>query len=267
VQGQLLYYVTIAWQSNHFSGWILDYGSWPKQTANYFHLRGVEKTLAKLYPKTGLEGRLRAGLFDLIDLLSNTKYTTSGGNTLKAQAIGIDASWGPSTPTVQAVGREHPRATWLLPTFGRGLKPGERPMATWQARKGERKGANWIIRPTDGGGRHLLSDVNFWKSFVDSRLSVSIGDRGSLSLFKPELVTGHRMIAEHLRAEVPTTMTVNGQSGIVYQLPPSKPDNHLADCIVGCTVLASVCGATLSEISMQPKRKQVTKRRPTTLKV
>lgn len=272
VQGSLLYWVVIGWNSANYSGFVLDYGSWPEQTAKYFTLRGIEKTLGKMYPRKGLEGRLRAGLFDLITHLSSKAYQTNGdaavqdSHSLRVQMIGIDASWGPSTKVVQNVAMEHPKAAWLMPFFGRGLGPTDRPMAEWTEKRGERKGHHWIVRATAGGGRHCLGDVNYWKSFVHSRWNVAMGDPGSLSLFEPKLATEHRMFAEHQRSEIPTTVTANGRSIEVWKLPAKKPDNHLLDCVSGSAIMASICGATLPEIGSTKRRTKRKARRPTTIK-
>mgnify|MGYP006955163266 CR=1 FL=1 len=65
-----------------------------------------------------------------------------------------------------------------------------------------RIGHHWRIPSTTGKRqvRHVLIDTNYWKSFVDARLAVPMGDRGCRSLFgaKPET---HRLFAEHLTAE------------------------------------------------------------------
>jgi hypothetical protein len=256
VQGRLLYYTVVAWNVNSFTGWVVDYGTWPKQTANYFVLRGVEKTLARVYPKAGLEGRLRAGLFDLLNVLSSTDYKTPDGQSMRSQLVGVDAAWGPSTRIVQAVCAEHPKATWLMPYFGRGLGAKDRTMDQWTAKRGERKGLNWIIRPTEGGGRHSLGDTNYWKSFIHARWNIALGDPGSLSLFTPKLQTEHRMFAEHQRSEIVTTVTANGRSIEEWKLPPKKPDNHLFDCMVGSAIMASICGASLPEFAPGPTKRR-----------
>jgi hypothetical protein len=268
VQGQALYYLVAAWESATFTGSVLDYGTWPGQTANHFTLRNISKTLSAKYPRRGLEGRLRAGLVDLIDYLADKRYKTPDGQlSQRTQLIGMDAAWGPSTKVVQAVALEHPRASWLVPAFGRGLKPGDNPMSEWKPKPGERKGPFWILRPTMGGGRHVVVDTNAAKSFVNARLNIAMGDPGSLSLFRPHLATGHRMIAEHWRAEkVETVSIAGGRSGEVWSLPPAKPDNHLWDCVVNAAVMASLCGATVPEASTTKRRKKVRPRR-TTVKI
>ncbi len=56
VQGQVLYWVVVALRANDFTGWVIDYGTWPEQPVKYFTLSSIRKTLAKKYPKMGLEG-------------------------------------------------------------------------------------------------------------------------------------------------------------------------------------------------------------------
>jgi hypothetical protein len=269
VQGNLLYWLVAAFESNTFSGQVLDYGAWPQQTAQYFSLRGASKTLAKVYPRKGLEGRIRAGLFDLIDFLSAARYPVLGTTrSERVDLIGLDAAWGPSTETVRKVALEHPRAAWLVPCFGRGLGPSDAPMSEWKPKDGERKGDMWILRPSEGG-KHLVVDSNAVKSFTNQRLNVAMGDPGSLCLFKPQLTTEHRMIAEHWRAEQPKTVSIaGGRSGEIWTLPPSKPDNHLWDCLCGTVVLASVRGAKLAELQTRAAtRKQAARRPKRTLKI
>ena len=268
VQGKALYWMVCGWESANFNGYVLDYGAWPKQSTRYFTLRTLNRSLATKYPRQGLEGRLRKGLFDLLDYLDGMEFQTPDKQlSQRVQLIGVDAAWGPSTKTVQTVALEHKRRNNILPTFGRGLKPTDNPMSEWKPKAGERKGAWWILRPTLGGGRHLVVDTNTAKSFTNTRWNVSLGDNGSLSIYAPEHQTEHRMLAEQTRAERVATLTVQGgRSGEVWTLPPAKPDNHFWDCEVGCATMANILGAKLVD---QPRVKRPAKRKParTTLKV
>ncbi len=57
--------------------------------------------------------------------------------------------------------------------------------------------------------RHVLSDANHWKSFVQARLAVKLGDRGCLSLFSG---ADHRLFGEHLSAEYRVRTEGRGQT-------------------------------------------------------
>jgi hypothetical protein len=211
----------------------------------------------------GREGRFRKGLWDLVDKLSAARYSTRDGQiNQRIDLIGVDANWKPSQASVVAVANEHPRASWIVPCYGRGIGPSDAPMEEWKPKDGERKGPWWILRPTLGGGRHCVVDTNQAKSFTNARLNVAMGDDGAISLFAPAMVTEHRMIAEHWRAEVPRTQSVaGGRSVEMWSLPPAKPDNHFWDCLVGAVTMASIRGARLAELQSK-KRPRARKIRP-----
>ena len=258
VQQSVLYWQLSAFDSTRFDGWNVAYGTWPKQTANYFTLRGVTNTLENRYPRRGLEARLRSGLFDLIDEIIGMADSMDGQ---LVNLLGIDARWEKSSKVVKAVCREHPARSILLPFFNRAVSPTERQMSEWQKKPGERRGDNWTVRRS-AEGRHAVTNVNYWKSFFHARLNTDIGDAGSFSLYTPRLSTEHRMVAEQYRSEkVQIVHSDNGRSGEIWKLPPSKPDNHLFDCAVGCTMLASMCGAALTEFQSAPPQRRQRRRR------
>ena len=264
VQGELLYYLVLGVQSATFTTQVLEYGTWPEQVSKYFTLRNVSKPLSRVYPGLGLEGKLRKGLWDLVSHLSSRKYSTRDNQiSHKIDLIGIDANWKPSRASVLAVADEHPRSAWILPCYGKYIGPESAPIDEWKIKDGERLGAWWILRPRVGGGRSCLVDTNSAKSFTNARLNVAIGDSGALSLYQPALVTEHRMPAEHARAETPKTKSIDGGRSVeIWESPPSKPDNHLWDCLVGCHTLASIKGATLAELAPTKNTRARAARRP-----
>ena len=270
VQGKLLYWVVTAWRSSDFTGWIVDYGAWPEQPSKYYTLSKASRTLSDKYKGTGLEGRIRAGLFDLIDMLGNRKFTSLAGNILPMKAIGIDAAWGEVTSTIQSVALEHPFTANIMPCFGRGLRAKDKPIAAWGTKPGETKGDNWIVRKNEHGGRHMIIETNYWKSFMHSRLNIAIGDKGSLSLFRPKSRTEHKMIAEHILAENPKNDEANGRKMTIFELKSNKPDNHLGDGVSNCAALASACGAKLQEVRQSARlveRRSPAPRRKTSIKI
>ncbi len=264
VQGELLYYLVLGVQSSTFTSQVLEYGTWPEQVSKYFTLRNVSKPLSRVYPGLGQEAKLRKGLWDLVSMLASRKYSTRDGQiSHKIDLIGIDANWKPSRASVFAVASEHPRAAWILPAYGKYIGPENAPIEDWKLKDGERPGAWWVLRPTVGGGRNVMVDTNSAKSFTNARLNVAIGDPGALALYQPGLVTEHRMLAEHIRAETPKTKSIEGGRSVeIYTSPPSKPDNHLWDCLVGCHTLASIKGATLAELASTKSTRARAARRP-----
>jgi hypothetical protein len=271
VQGELLFWKVIAFNSESFDCWLVDYGTVPEQPQSNFTLRNARVKLSKKYPKLGLEGKIRKALWDLLTIIGQRVFPVgTSGRTQKVKAIGIDAAWGPVTQTIQSVCLEHPLNAILMPCFGRGLKASDKPMEEWQKKPGERKGNNWIVRPTEGGGRHMIYNTNYWKTFFHARLSTAIGDKGSYVLFKPRFAGQHKLISEHYRVEKPVRdPSGNGKEIDIWKLPISKPDQHYFDAAVGCFMLASACGAKLKEAMFAPKRQPSQKklRRKTELKI
>jgi hypothetical protein len=266
VQDTLLYWLVLAVRKSDFSAWVLDYGTWPKQSAVYFHLAKASKTLKTAYPKAGREGRVRAGLIDLTTFLSNQRYfMPDHATSLALSRVLIDAAWGYSTRVVQSVAIESPARGLLLPSFGVGITAEDAPMSVWKPKPGEIRGLGWRVKPSEGGGIHATLDVNYWKNFTHARLGVATGDPGALSLFAPEMLTTHKMIGEHCRAEVRSESATKERVLQIWKLPSAKPDNHFFDCLAGSFAAAAIEGAALSELRTTTRPKP--RRRPTSMKV
>jgi hypothetical protein len=264
VQGECLYYVVLASQSRTFSGWIVDYGAWPKQTAVYFTKRTLNRKLSRHYPGAGREGRIKQGILDLVNYLCTREWLMLDQTPIRISQIGIDAAWGPATRIVQAAALESPHRSLILPTFGRALEAKDLPMELWTPKPGEQLGIGYSIRPRKGGGTYGLLDVNYWKSFVHSRFSTSPGDKGSLTLFAPELVTTHRMLAEHCRSETRSETVYKANRTVqIWTQSASRPDNDLFDCIAGAFAMAGIKGARLGDLTVRKTRQK--KRRETRL--
>ena len=61
VQANLLFFVVAAWEED-FTGYVVDYGTFPDQKRPYFTLRDARSTLSLVTKASGLEGTLYAGL-------------------------------------------------------------------------------------------------------------------------------------------------------------------------------------------------------------
>jgi hypothetical protein len=268
VQGECLFYCVLATNKATFDGWILDYGTWPKQRALYFSKSKLGRKLSTEYKGRGLEGRIRQGIMDLVDHLATTDYTMPDGRTkMRIKRLGIDAAWGKTSTIVYACSLESPHRSIMLPTFGRGLDASKLPMEFWTAKPGETLGVGYSIRPRPGGGMYALLDSNYWKSFLHSRWAVALGDRGSLSLFEPEMLTTHRLFSEHMRSET-RSETSNGSRVVpIWTLPDTRPDNDLLDAAAGAFAMAGIEGATLAELTVRRATSTRSRRRRTTLRV
>jgi hypothetical protein len=252
VHGSLLYWVVVAWE-DAFTGYIVDYGTFPDQKRPYFTLRDAKATMETAYPKMGLEGRLHAGLTATTDHLLGRDWIRDDGASLKIERCLIDANWGSSTDAIYQWCRQSPFSGVVMPSHGKYVGAASAPMRDYKNKPGDKAGLNWRMPNVQGkrAVRYALFDTNYWKSFVHARLSVAMGDRGCLSLFgaKPD---AHRLFADHLVAEFRVRTEGRGRTVDEWKLRPDRPDNHWLDCVVGNAVAASIQGVSLAETTQAP---------------
>lgn len=252
VQQSLLYWVAIAWGTD-FTGYVLDYGTWPRQDRREFSLTTARHTLDLQYPNAGLEGRLFAGLKDLGDEVFGRRWSRDGdGATLQVDRAIIDANWAQSTQLVYQFCRESDYSSALYPGHGKGIGANGTPWSEYKQRPGERLGHHWRIppvkrtRPT----RYVIFDTNYWKSFIHARWVTAIGDPASLTLYGRR--DGHKVSAmEHVNyatqqcAEFPKRNEGRGRTVDEWTLKPHRPDNHWFDATVAAAVAASMAGVSM----------------------
>ena len=239
VQGSLLYYVTTAWDAN-YSGYVIDYGTWPEQGRRYFTLSSARKTLKRTYPGDD-EAVIFAGLTELIERIVGREYQRDDGATLRISRCLVDANWGGTSALVNQCLRQSRHAPVLTPSYGRGIKATHKPISQWQQSLGSRCGPEWV--PTKAKGRQLVGciyDANYWKKRAHDAIGLEVGSRGSLTIYK-DTAQNHRMIADHITSEVPKRSTADTRTIYEWHKKPGQ-DNHLWDCVVGSMLAASLSG-------------------------
>lgn len=248
VQKALLFYVVIAWDDN-FSGAVIDYGAWPDQHRRQFSLADASPTIQTTFPKAGFEGALYAALDALTKDYLGREWEREDGAVLKIEKALIDANWGQSTDIIYQFCRQSVHAGVLLPSHGRYVGASSKPMTEYRKQPGDRLGLNWMMPNVAGKRaiRHVIYDLNYWKSFIHARLAVQLGDKGSLSLYG-RIPGIHQLFAEHLTAEYRVKTQGRGRWVDEWKLKPERSDNHWLDCTAGCAVCASMLGATLPEL-------------------
>lgn len=259
VHDKLLYYTVCAWAED-FTGYVIDYGTYPDQKRSLFSLRDAKKTMGDLMPVAGVEGAVQAGLEQLASTLTSTAWP-QGEGSIRIERLLIDSGYLPGV--VANVCHKIPGAGIGMPSKGVGIKAGNKPMATYRRRPGERHGHHWYVPNVSKTSefRHVQIDTNYWKSFVHARLAVAPGDRGALTLFGDvnSKGAGHRLFADHIAGSESWTRT-QGHGRIVqeWSVRPSKPDNHWFDCLVGCAVAASMGGVKLGvEQEREPRKPKI----------
>ena len=247
VQKALLFYVVIAWAED-FSGAVIDYGSWPDQHRHEYSLADANPSIQTLFPKAGFEGALYAALSALTDECLGREWEREDGAVLKIERALVDANWGQSTDVVYQFCRQSSHAGVILPSHGRYVGASSKPMTEYRKQQGDRLGFNWMIPNVAGKRaiRHVIYDTNYWKSFIHARLTVPVGDKGSLTLYG-RIPGAHQLFAEHLTAEYRVKTQGRGRTVDEWKLKPQSHDNHFLDCVAGCAVCGSMLGASLPE--------------------
>lgn len=245
VQQALLFYCICAWEED-FTGYVVEYGTWPDQGRQYFTLRDARRTLADATEGAGLEGSIYAGLESLTVETLGREWPRDDGAMLRIERCLVDANWGSSTDVVYQFCRQSKHAAIMMPSHGRFVGASSVPFSEYKRKPGDRVGHNWRVPNVRGkrAVRHVVFDTNYWKSFIHARLAVAMGDKGCLSLFGRDPFS-HRLLAEHLTAEYRVRTEGRGRTVDEWKMRPDRSENHWFDCLVGCAVAASIQGAVL----------------------
>ena len=259
IQKALLFYVVCAWEDD-FTGYVIDYGTYPDQRRRYFSLADANPTLQSVSPRDGIEGSIYTGLEKLTGDYLGREFVRDDGAMMKVERCLVDANWGASTDVVYQFCRQSKYSNIILPSHGRYIGASSKPMSEYKKAVGDRIGHNWRMPNVAGKRaiRHVLFDTNYWKTFIHSRFLVSMGDRGCLSLWgrEPE---AHLLFAEHLTAEYRVKTEGRGRKVDEWKMRPENNDNHWLDGVVGCAVAASMCGAVLPGTDSQKPAKAKTR--------
>jgi len=125
VQQNVLFYLVVAW-ADDFTGWIVDYGTWPRQPLEWFTLSNLPVPLQSRSPAgSPLEAVLYHGLEELTTHLCGREWPRESGDTQRIARVLIDANWGQSTDMVYQFCRQSPYATVLMPAHGRFVGPAQ----------------------------------------------------------------------------------------------------------------------------------------------
>ncbi len=261
--GQILWYVIVAWDER-FSGTVIDYGCWPQQARQMFIAREPKPSLGETYKGLSEEQRVFAGLRDLTTMILSRRYLRHGTDeVVTVDRCLVDEGWNPDVAYEAC--RDSAFASVLMPSKGRGGKPGGTPMSQWS--KTKKQGVRysppgqptWIIGPVGSGkGRHATVDVDAWKTFTANRLLTEPGGGGCLRFFSSGKDGEHELFIKHLVSEFAAEVTT--PDGATFAKWGRKPnlDNHWWDCLVGCAVAASMQGliwsADASGAAKPPKK-------------
>lgn len=246
VQKNLLYWTIMAFD-DHFTCWLIDYGTFPDQQRQVFTTRDAAPTYRDVYPGAGQEGALTAALQDLVIPFLGKQFLREDGGELNISRCLIDSGWGETSDSIYNFVRECGYASVVMPSKGFGIGATNTPISEYKRKLGEIISPyEWQIAPIKNK-RHIRLfryDTNYWKSFFRNRLLTSRGDPGAFSLFGDRVTDRTRLLADHLSSEYSVTVSAQGRRVDVWKLMPAR-ENHWFDCAVACMVAASEQGCKL----------------------
>lgn len=261
VQQKCLFWLVAAWGEG-FSGHVVDYGVSPKQGRRYFTINDLSSTLARAFPQCqgNQEALWRAGLESLTDDLLSREYLREDGAVMHIERLLYDSNDGNAAAVVNELCRQSKHPTIVMPYRSRGVTASGKPFAEYFSKPGDALGLNWRVAATKRRqeARHILADVNFWKSFIRSRWQTALAAPGSLTLFAGEKEE-HRLFCEHMISEYSIRTEGRDRKVDEWRQRPNMKENHWWDCLVGAAVAASFSGIKMAEIdSGKPvKRKRL----------
>jgi len=255
VQQDCLFWIVCAW-SDEFRGAVIDYGCFPEQTRTYFTKLDLSRTLRKMLKKNSHQAGIKKGLELLTGELMAREFEVEDGSILQIERLAIDASYEQTLVYSFCRSLGDSRVT---PYHGRYIGATTTPIAQYRLKPGEKIGHHWL-RPSIRGQklavRHFVADVNFWKSFIHSRLEIELGTEGDLSFYgKRREQRAHRCFADHLTAQYCVRADAGGRKVDEWKRRPGR-DHDWFDCLVGSAVLACVEGSGLPEWSRRKKQKR-----------
>ncbi len=257
VQYKVLYFVLCAWEPN-FTGYVIDYGTFPEQAERVFSAKKARPTLRQQFKGTNLEGAWWAGLDAVSDQLLTTEYSRDDGQDINVECCLVDAADGAgSAETVKKWCRYNKHKAITHPAIGYGVTATRAPISAHKKRKGEKRGGEW--RLTAGkAGRTLLYDPSFYKTMCHRRLATPHGQAGSLTFygFRDGRPVRHDFLAAQLTSESRERVTHERSKRTIdlWTLIPGQTENHWLDNITGCVVGAEMRGCTTAQVRTVRKK-------------
>lgn len=238
----VLWWVVCAWAGD-FSGWIVDYGTWPDQGRQQFYKNHLQATLEQRLPGKSWEEAFTHAHNELEAQLLGNDWPAEDGIPRQVDLLLKDWSDGDHKPRIAAQINASKHKAKIRPSKGHAPKPGRKAVHLWgDARRDRQTGTHWVERRTETP-KHVQYDTNRWKAFIAQRLKTVVGAPSCL-LLPGDDDRALTLLAEHLTAEQARPIVWDGTPGTVYELLPGR-DNDWFDCVVGNAVAASMLGCSL----------------------
>ncbi|MGC1274768.1 MAG: terminase gpA endonuclease subunit, partial [Planctomycetaceae bacterium] len=245
IHDDVLYWLVAGWRLD-FTGWVVEYGTWPDQKRSYFTKRQATRTLRRTYRGIGREGAILKGLDECVTHLCGRDWQRADGGGRRIAKLLIDTGW--AEDEVLHVCRTSAHAAVLQPSRGVGIRASASPISEYRQTPGRTisRVGQWYMQAGKKQARVVRYDTNHWKTFTHGRLSSETTAPGALLLYG-KTGADHRLIADHfVQAETPREASGGGRTIVEWDQIHGR-DNHWLDCLVGCLVGASMLGCSLGE--------------------
>lgn len=254
-QDNVLFWMVVAWRKD-FSGFIVDYGTYPEQGRALFTRSGdgLPVPFSKVMPELPWEEQF-VSAHNVVEqiLLHEIEWRTETGERRQVDMLLKD--WGDGdhkTPLTSQI-LSSPDRSRIRASKGEAKRPGsaathDRAEKHAHLRTTRR---HWV-EDRKTALYHAAFDANIWKTFVARRLLVVPGAPSAIMLPGTDQ-RENKLLVQHLTAEVPEHVTVNEASGIMWKGLPRR-DNDWWDCLVGNAVAASMMGVALEGEKTEQKR-------------
>ena len=254
---QVLWWMVCAWAKD-FSGWVVDYGTWPDQGRPTFYKSDLAVKISDRLPGVSWEEAFVYAHNELEEYLL-TDWPTQNGQSRSVDLLLKDWSDGGQKPRIQSQVMASANRARLRPSKGFAPKPGRKPVHLWgDGQRDRHTGSNWVEKRSETPV-HVQFDANHWKSHDARRLLTTVGAPSAVTLPGDD-PHANRLLVEHLTAENPKAIVYDGAPGIAWE-PIVGRDNDWWDTLVGCTVGASMLGCGLlgeaAKVSPAPFRMPV----------
>lgn len=247
VQKKGLYWMVVAF-ADDFTGWVIDYGAFPKQNRSYFKARTMSPGMNQVFRGRGFEGALVKSLAEVTTQVLTKRYVRDDGVELEVDRLLIDAAWGRVTDIVRTFIRSaKPELRRRMnPAIGKFVGPDHCPIPLYKPTKHEKIGNNWLIKVASRQ-KEVMPDTNWWKSFTNGRLATADGVPGACRLYGIPGKQRHDFLAQQLCSEYSKIPPGGKRPVEIWELKTGESENHWWDCLVGCHVAASIEGVQLIE--------------------
>jgi len=253
----IVFFLVAAWKDGG-TGWIIDYGAYPRQKKSIVTVQNPTDKLSDLYKGTEVAIIQQGCEYVLENMILQPFPRINQESTIPVNFGYCDAGYKPIVPQKLKL---DPRFSHILdPSLGVGIKAGRKPMEEYAKKPGEIFGHHWYypITAKTRDFKHCKIDTNYWKTFVIEGIMRQKNDSGSITLFGDGR-SDHKQLAEHLTAEAFVEVEGNGRKVKEWSPKPTRTENHLFDCLVHSAVAASKAGMKIDEDMRKLRKKRKVK--------